>query len=102
MQKQALNDLYGKTTSVALEDDNFLRTKLKNLTDEVNSITHKPAYERALKECPAEVNNDGFRLTFLRSENLDEKVRNSTGFDELTAVVNLLRNLNAGIFPFVI
>mmetsp|Transcript_43718 Transcript_43718/g.105442 ORF Transcript_43718/g.105442 Transcript_43718/m.105442 type:complete len:467 (-) Transcript_43718:158-1558(-) len=69
-QDQVTFELHGIAGETE-ETPNLLKTSFEQLEKELQKIKVKPAYEEAKYLNPDYVNNTGFQLSFLRSENFD-------------------------------
>ena len=69
--EQLRDDLYGSLTVV--EDDATIG--LSRLNEELDAISERGWYDRALVECPDYVGSEDFLLLFLRATRYDAKVR---------------------------
>jgi hypothetical protein len=67
-------EFHGVHNSAVDETPDFVERKLAALEREIQSIPHKPAYDRAVRLNSAYVRDEqGFRLPFLRAEHFQEQ-----------------------------
>lgn len=76
-RERAECDLYGKERQLPKETDEFLDEKVSEFTVEIDRLSDKEAYSRAVELCPGYVQDRAFVLLFLRADFYDVKVCSS-------------------------